>query len=231
MILIHRLLPTVLVPILALSALAPAQRPQTRPAAGSEAKPEAQAPKDEVTEIEKLIADGLAAWRAKDEVKASDLLQKAIAKIQARAARALSAFLPKAAQGWTFDEPSVDSGSWGTGENAMQWSNAQVTAHKGEDTQTHVQITNSPQIYDAMQTMVQVQVQMKELLRQQGKDVDVKSKNGFQVVSMVDDGTGTAWMVGKRILVTFNVDHCDRKTLDEVLGWIDTAGLAKLDGQ
>jgi hypothetical protein len=204
---------------------------------GRPAKPgaaDAKAPAaavDDDAAIDKVIEQGLAAWRAKDAQKAADLLQKAVGMIQARAARGLASFLPTKAAGWTFEEPQVDSGAWGSGETAMQWSNARVEAAHGDDQRASLQITNSPQIYQGMQAMVTMQAQMKAILAQQGKDIDVQTKSGFQVLTIVDEGNANAWIVGKRIAVTIDVSDGDRATLDTVVGWFDLAGLQKLDGK
>lgn len=228
------------VAILVCSALLIAQRdpPRPVPVAAPGAKVLTQdpdrsdKPKDEVAEIDKLITDALAAWRAKDESKAAELLQTAAGKIQARAARNLATFLPTKAAGWTFGEPQVDSGAWGGGDGAMQWSNARVTAsHAGDEVSANVQITNSPQIFQAMQGMVAMQAQMKAILKQQGRDIDVQTRNGFQIMTMVDEDTSNGWLIGKRIVIVIDVEHGNRKLLDQVVGWLDLAGLGKLDGQ
>ena len=220
--------------VLIFSVVAPtllAQRPDSRPVTPPQERA-AAAPRDENAEIEKLIVDALAAWRARDEAKAAEFLQKAAAKLQARAARNLGAFLPRQAEGWTFEEPHIDSGSFGAGETAMQWSNANVSATKDGDDEkrANVQITNSPQLYQGMQAMVAAQTQMQAILRQQGMDISVKERNGFQVLTMVQDGDANAWIVGKKIAVTISVSGGDRRLLDSVVGWLDLAGLSRLDG-
>ncbi|MBK8978886.1 MAG: hypothetical protein IPM29_23545 [Planctomycetes bacterium] len=225
--------------IVALSALLTvpsvvAQVPQARPdrpvaPQGADAP---QKPVDEKAEIEKLINDGLAAWRAGNEQKAADLLQTAVARIQARAARNLASFLPTKAAGWTFGEPDVNSGSWGSGTEAVQWSTAEVTATRESDEKTvHVQLTNSPQIYQGMQVMVTAQAQMAALLKQQGIDIASSTKDGFTVLTMVDSDNANAWIVGKRIAVMITIDGGNRAMLDTAVGWIDTAGLSKIDVQ
>ncbi|MBI5851487.1 MAG: hypothetical protein HZB39_10765 [Planctomycetes bacterium] len=218
--------------LIAASALR-AQRPTPTPPVPPQGTERADAPLDENAEIEKLIVDALAAWRAHDEAKATELLQKAAAKLQARAARNLGTFLPTKAAGWTFQEPDINSGTWGAGETAMQWSNAEVSATKDGDDEkrARIQITNSPQLYQGMQAMVGAQAQMKAILRQQGVDIDVQTKSGFQVLTMVEDGNANAWILGKRIAVMINVDGGNRAMLDAVVGWVDLAGLRRLDGE
>lgn len=207
-----------------------AQEPaKPAPPQGTEAQ---KKPVDEKAEIDKLITDGLAAWRAGDEQKAVDLLQSAAGKIQARAARGLAAFLPKKAEGWTFEEPQVDSGSWGSGDGAFQWSNAEVGAsHEGDEKSVRVQITNSPQVFQGLQAMVTAQAQMAAMLKQQGMDIASKQKDGFQMLTIVEGDSASAWLVGKRMAVSITLENGDRPTLESVVGWIDLAGLKKLDGK
>jgi hypothetical protein len=189
-------------------------------------------PQDETTQIDKLITDGLAAWRAGDAQKAADLLQAAVGKIQARAARGLASFLPTGSAGWTFEKPTVNSGSWGSGEEAVQWSTAEVgAARDGGDERVRVQLTNSPQMFQGMQAMVAAQKQMAPILVQQGIDVTSKSSEGFSVLTIVQDGSATGWIVGSRIAVTITVDDGSRAILDTAIGWIDLVGLKKLDGR
>jgi len=210
-----------------------AQRPTPTPPVPPQGNERADAPRDENAEIEKLIVDALAAWRARDEAKAAELLQKAAGRLQARAARNLGTFLPTKAAGWTFQEPDINSGTWGAGETAMQWSNAEVSAQKDGDDEkrARIQITNSPQLYQGMQAMVGAQAQMKEMLRQQGMDIDVQQKSGFQVLTMVEESNANAWIIGKRIAVMISVDGGDRALLNAVVAWVDLAGLKKLDGE
>ncbi len=224
----------VVVPGLAAQRPSPSRPDSSKPASTQPADVTGkdQDKKDEKAEVDKLISDGLAAWRAGDEQKAADLLQQATSRIQARAARKLGSFLPTKAEGFTFDAPHVDSGSFGGGETAMQWSTAQVRATRtADEKQVQVQITNSPQMFQGMQAMVTVQAQMKEILKQQGTDIDVQTKHGFQVVTIVDQGNANAWILGKRLAITITIDDGDRATLAAAVGWLDLAGLKTIDGE
>jgi hypothetical protein len=82
-----------------------------------------------------------------------------------------------------------------------------------------------------MQAMVAAQKQMAPILVQQGIDVTSKSSEGFSVLTIVQDGSATGWIVGSRIAVTITVDDGSRAILDTAIGWIDLVGLKKLDGR
>jgi hypothetical protein len=86
-------------------------------------------------------------------------------------------------------------------------------------------------MFQGMQAMVAAQKQMAPILVQQGIDVTSKTSEGFSVLTIVQDGSATGWIVGSRIAVTITVDGGSRAILDTAIGWIDLVGLKKLDGR
>ncbi|MHC4974643.1 MAG: hypothetical protein ACYTG3_20200 [Planctomycetota bacterium] len=115
---------------------------------------QAQEAEDPKASVEKLIQEGLEAYKAGKNQEAILKLQKAIGLIQQSAAKGLEAFLPAAPDGWKADPAKSKSGNWGAGEAAVTWTQASCRyIRESDNLKVEVTISDSPQIIQGQKAL------------------------------------------------------------------------------
>jgi len=176
-----------------------------------------------------LLDKGKAAVQADRAQEAIACLQQAIQVLQANAQQGLVAFLPAPPKDWTADEPSVQSGSWGSGEQVMQWTLVQRSYQQEKGDATYdIQLTNSPE-------MVAGQRQMYETLKNP-QMLQMMQAGGETKITLIDEpgwsGMITVPKDGESTLIAITGDVMLQITSDDLAlvkaAWeaIDRKGLA-----
>jgi len=186
-------------------------------------------PAADKAKVLELLDKSKAAVQADRAQEAIACLQQAIQILQANAQQGLVAFLPAPPKDWTADEPSVQSGSWGSGEQVMQWTLVQRSYRQEEGDATYdVQLTNSPE-------MVAGQRQMYEALKSP-QVLQMMQAGGDVKITMIDEpgwaGMMTVPKDGETTLMAITGDVLLQITSDDPAlvkaAWdaIDRKGLA-----
>jgi hypothetical protein len=191
----------------------------------------AAAPKDEAL---KLIDQGRKALEADKAQEAVTCLQKAIAIIQKSVATGFAAFLPDVWEGWKADEPKVDSGSWGSGEDAFQWSNVRRKYTREEDNlRVEVSITSMPQMVMGLRASLQ-QIKNPMIRDMLTKDPDSKVEfidtDGWLGMLKTDKGRRSeCTAVHEKIAVSISFRKEDMDLLKKFWNAVDRKGIAAQD--
>ena len=187
-----------------------AQDPLSKPVASD---PSASDPvtSDPMVEAQKLIAQAQEAIKDGRAEDAIDLLQKAIGALQSIEKAGLSGLLPDPPDGWSATEPQAQSGNWGSGAQAFQWTTANRRyTHENEGTQVEITITNSPQLVTAQQQTIAAfkNPQLAKLLRQQqGQKLDIFDDRGWSGYSAKEEEPpgGNLIAIKEKTLITIRV--------------------------
>jgi len=183
--------------------------------------------------IEECIQKGLAAHRANQPQEAIAQLQQAVLLLQKSVEKNLAAFLPKPREGWTADDPEVQSGVWGSGEQSFQITTATRNYSREEDGRSvEIVLTNSPQMVDAQKQLITTfaNPQMAAML---GADPDRKletfKEDGWDGMLTVEkDGEAQITAVTGNVLLTIRVDAPDEDLVREFWKALDRKALASV---
>jgi hypothetical protein len=181
------------------------------------------------------IDKGREAFLADRGQEAIDHLQKAIGLIQQTAIQGLAGFLPEPPEGWKAREPQVNSGSFGAGEEAMQWSSAsRIYTRESDSLRVEVNITSSPQIVGPQQAAIKMwqDPQMRKMLESDGtQKFEVVSRDGWEGISLVKEGSeATIRVFRAKTMLSIDVRKGDGAVLAEFFKGIDLAGLGAAVG-
>ncbi len=198
---------------------------------GEEAK---APPADPVKEAVTHIDAGKAALLEGNTEAALDHLQRAIGLIQAGMQKRLEAFMPAAPAGFLKGEVNTNSGSWGSGEQAVQITTVSCDyTREGEDESgmtVGVEFSNSPQIYESMKAMVE--------MYDSPEFRAAMAANPDMTLEKVEGGGFTGWLtvnkgesaqivaIAKGLLVQINVSTDDAAVAKTFWAALDHKGLA-----
>ncbi|GEM_PF-5438116 len=180
-------------------------------------------------DVEDLVNRGLEAYRAGRKQEAADLLQKAASLVQKEGAQGLASFLPPAPEGWTREEIDSQSGTWGSGGEAFQWTQAAVDYHHGED---HVRLTfsSSPQLIEAQRAMVdmmQNEQYRKAMNMDPNRSVDLFNRDGWAGMTQIEKGGDASIMAfTDKLMCQIEVQSGAEELLGQFADLLDWAGLA-----
>jgi len=176
-----------------------------------------------------LLDKGKAAVQADRAQDAIACLQQAIQILQASAQQGLVAFLPKPAKGWTADEPSVQSGSWGSGEQVMQWTLVQRGYRQEEGEKSYdIQLTNSPEMVSGQRQMYETlkNPQMLQMMQAGGevKITLIDEPDWSGMITVPKDGESTLMAITGDVMLQITSD--DLALVKAAWDAIDRKGLA-----
>lgn len=182
------------------------------------------------------IDKGREAVKAGKPQEAIEQLQKAIGLIQEKAMKGLASFLPSRDETkWEMGEVESQSGNWGSGEQAFQWS--QVTRRytkKGADDgpEVTVMISNSPQLVEGQRAAFEMfkDPAMRAVMaqaQQDGQKVEFVEDGDWLGMITTQKDQCTVMAAHKKILVQVEVSTGDDKLAKEFWGAIDRKGLAE----
>lgn len=183
--------------------------------------------------IEDHIQKGLAAHRANLPQEAINQLQQAVLLLQKSVEKNLAAFLPKPGEGWTADDPEVQSGMWGAGEQGFQFTTATRHYEREEDGRSvEIVLTNSPQMV-GMQKQLITAFQNPQMAAALGADPDrkvemLKEDDWEGMLTVEKDGEAQIIAVTGDILVTINVDAPDGDMARKFWASVDRKALAAI---
>ena len=188
---------------------------------------------DRAKRIEEYIQKGLAAHRADQPQEAINQLQQALLLLQKSIEKNLAAFLPKPAEGWMAEDPEVQSGMWGAGEQSFQFTTATRSYAREEDGRSvEIVLTNSPQMVEMQGQLIKAfaNPQMAAML---GADPDRKVEmfkdEGWEGMLTVEkDGDAQILAVTGDILITIQVDAPDGDLAREFWKAVDRKALAAI---
>lgn len=192
---------------------------------------QAQEDKKPEAQVETLIQQGLEAYRAGQPQVAIQRLQKAIGLIQRSAEKGLASFLPEPAEGWKAEAPKSSSGNWGTGESAVQWTQASRRYKRESDgLRVEVTISDSPQIIQGhLQALKAYQnPQMLQMMNQDPKrKIELLDADGWKGWRITEKGQGAQTMaVFRSVMVMIEVQGEDAKARDAFWEAVDRKGIA-----
>ena len=122
----------------------------------------------------KLIDQGKAALEADKAQEAIDSLQKAIGIIQKTMATGFAAFLPDLGEEWEAAKPETSAGSFGSGEEAFQWTSLERDyTRKSDKLKVTFTLTSMPQMVMGWRTMME-QLKNPMMREAMSKDPDTK---------------------------------------------------------
>jgi len=192
----------------------------------------AQDAADPRSEIEKMIVDGLAAFRERADDKCVDLLQKAIGRINERAATGLGALLPDDfPEEFEAGEPESSSGTWGSGAQTMQWRS--ITQHwtrKSDGARITVTASNSPRVVKtgrASFDMYRKNPQVKAAMEAQG--IEISERNGFGIMVSDQNGRPSGHVFGESLMINIQLSKGDKKVVTDAIDGLDWAALKQAD--
>jgi len=181
--------------------------------------------------VEALIQEGLTAYRAGQHQVAIQRLQKAIGIIQKSAEKGLASFLPEPAEGWKADPPKSQSGNWGAGESAMQWTQASRRYKRESDgLKVEVTISDSPQIIQGQLQALKLyeNPQMIQMMNQDpNREVELLDVDGLKGWKTKEKGKRAQTMaICKSVMVMIEVRGDDEKVREAFWSGVDRKGLA-----
>lgn len=179
------------------------------------------------------IDKGREAVKAGKPQEAIDHLQKAIGLIQAKAMKGLATFLPaRDEKEWELGEVDSQSGSWGSGEQAFQWSQVQRHYSKkdaDDGPEVDVMISNSPQIVEGTRAAFQMfkDPAMRAMMNQDPEQkVDMIDEDGWLGMVTTRKESCTIMALHEKLMVQVEVQPGDEKLAKEFWSAIDRKGLA-----
>lgn len=186
---------------------------------------------DPKTEALTHIDQSKAALQADKAQEAIDHLQKAINLIQKTMMKGFAAFLPAVWEGWEATEPKTDAGSWGSGETAFQWMQAEKSyIRKSDKLKVDVSITNMPHLTMGYRAMIQglknpmVREMMKKDPSTQTEFVEV---DGWFGLFQIHDGKRSeVTAMHEKVAVTIKFRGADMALLKKFFDAVDRAGIA-----
>ncbi|MHC5052612.1 MAG: hypothetical protein ACYTGK_18630 [Planctomycetota bacterium] len=194
---------------------------------------QAQEAEDPKASVEKLIQEGLEAYKAGKNQEAILKLQKAIGLIQQSAAKGLEAFLPAAPDGWKADPAKSKSGNWGAGEAAVTWTQASCRyIRESDNLKVEVTISDSPQIIQGqMQALKLYQnPQMLQMMNQDpNKKIELIDTDGWKGWKTTDKGKRPrtqTMAIYRSVMVMIEVRGDDEGARDAFWSGVDRKGIA-----
>jgi len=192
----------------------------------------AQDEPDPRSKIEKMIVDGLAAFRERADDTCVDLLQKAISRINELSATGLGAILPKEfPEEFEADEAKRSTGTWGSGANTVQWRS--ITQHwtrESDGARITVTASNSPQIVKTSRAGFDIYTrnpQLKAAMAAQG--IEISEKEGFGIMVSDQNGRPSGQVFGKTLMIQIQLSKGDKKIVTDAIDGLDWAALKKAD--
>jgi hypothetical protein len=187
---------------------------------------------EQPADVESLVRKAMEAYRAGRKQEAVDLLTKAANLIQKENERGLVAFVPAAPQGWKREEVQSSSGTWGSGEAALQWTqaDAQYLEEGKEEPGVRIILSSSPMLVDGHKDMVE-QMKNDQFLAMMNQDPNrsVKrfSRDGWAGCITAEKGGATTLVALKdKLVCQIEVPGGDAKVLDRFAALVDWPGLA-----
>ena len=181
--------------------------------------------------VEALIQEGLAAYKAGQHQVAIQRLQKAIGIIQKSAEKGLASFLPEPAEGWKADPAKSQSGNWGAGEGAIQWTQVSRRYKRESDgLKVEVTISDSPQIIQGQLQALKL-YENPQMLQMMNQDPDRKvtlvDADGWKGWNTLEKGKRAQTMaICKSVMVMIEVRGDDEKVREAFWSGVDRKGLA-----
>ena len=183
--------------------------------------------------VEALIQEGLEAYRAGRHQVAIQRLQKAIGIIQTAVQKGLESFLPEPAEGWKADPAKSQSGNWGAGESAVQWTQASRRYERESDgLRVEVTISGSPQIIQGQLQALKLyeNPQMVKMMNQDPKKkielIDADGWKGWTTTEKGKRARAQTMAIYKSVMVMIEVRGDDAKARDDFWNGVDKKGLA-----
>ncbi len=191
--------------------------------------------KDDATDrakTEKMIVDGLTAFRERADETCVDLLQKVISRINASSATGLAAILPKKfPKEFGAGEVKTSSGTWGNGANTMQWRTAtQRWTNKTTGARITATASNSPQMVKAGRMgfdMYKNNAQMKAAMAAQG--IEISEREGFGIMISNSRGRPNVQIFGKLLMLQIQLSAGEKKIVTDAIDSLDWAKMKKAD--
>ncbi|MHC4668485.1 MAG: hypothetical protein ACYTFD_08765 [Planctomycetota bacterium] len=196
--------------------------------AGEEPQPDAS--------VEKLIQEGLAAYKAGRHEEAIERLQSAIRIIQQAAAKGLASFLPPAPEGWKADAPESESGTVGSDDEAIQWTQVSRSYERESDElEVEITISNSPEMAQAQGAALMMAHENPQMLQMMNQDPDRKialiKQDGWKGWTVTEKGDSAQTLaIHESTLVMVNVSGDDDKVRDTFWSSLDLKGIAAAGG-
>ncbi len=193
--------------------------------AHGEEKPPPPADAPLIAQIDKARA-AVVAGKPQDAVPH---LQEAIRIIQEAALKGISAFLPRREKPWVVGEIESNSGTWGSGKEALQWSQTS-RAYERDGLRVQVTISTSPQMIEAQRAGLEMlrNPQMRAMLQQdEDREVEFVDADGwFGMLTTEKEGGSSMVVLHKKVMV--NVEFSPGNAMLAMEFWesIDRKGLA-----
>jgi hypothetical protein len=186
-------------------------------------------------QVAKLIQEGLAAYKAGRHEEAIERLQRAIRIIQEAAAKGLASFLPPVAEGWTAGEPRLESGTWGAGKEALQWTQVSRRYQRASDgLKVEVAVSNAPMLVQGqLQALTHYQdpQRLRMFNRHPDRKITLLDQDGWKGWTLVEKGKRVqTFAIRESTLATLTVDRDDEKVRDTFWSGLDLKGIAAAGG-
>lgn len=161
---------------------------------------------------------------------AIDQLQKAIGQLQKLLVKGLVRWLPKKFGDWERGKVQTDTGSWGSGEQAMQWNRAHcVYTSKDGRRKIDASISTSPQQIQGSRRMAEMYMneQMVKLMNNDNTKVEVIKAGewiGWVVSQRGRDATLVA--MAKKVMFSLRINSDDLSVVKKFWEIFDRKGCA-----
>ncbi|MGQ0613245.1 MAG: hypothetical protein ACT4PV_05850 [Planctomycetaceae bacterium] len=156
-------------------------------------------------------------------------LQEAIRFIQEAALKGITAFLPKRDKPWVMGEIESNTGTWGSGKEAYQWSQTSRTYERDEQ-RVVVTISTSPQLIEAQRAGLEMfrNPQMRAMLQQdEERTVEFIDADGwFGMLTTEREGGSSMIVLHKKVMVNLELATGSATLAREFWESIDRRGLA-----